>query len=190
MKSKKEQQEYYEQFPKRLILDYVHGNKRVEAAILFALQNLETDIQNVLDIGCGIGWSSHEIAINSNAKILGIDLSKNSISTAKKLFKHPNIEFQHKDITTMTSTQTPKYDLILLIDIFEHIHPEERNNFFNIIKNLLSKKGKIILTCPTIHHQNFLENKHPENLQPVDEKIDIKTLIEFSEKTDTELSFF
>ena len=51
---------FYAGFRNRLLLDYVRGNGRTEAAIRHAIRFIPASAQRILDLGCGIGWSSRE----------------------------------------------------------------------------------------------------------------------------------
>jgi cyclopropane fatty-acyl-phospholipid synthase-like methyltransferase len=181
---------YYEKYPEKLLKDYLNGNRRVEEALKFVIHQLNVNIQNVLDIGCGIGWSSFEIASRSNAKVLAVDLSEASIVAADQIFKHPNIEYKQLDITTATFRDSITFDLIVLIDVFEHIPKESRIEFYDLLNGLLSQKGKIVLTCPTIYHQKYLKVNMPEGLQPIDEDIDLNILTEFAKVLNADISHF
>ena len=44
---------------------------------------------NILDVGCGVGFTTHELGnYYSNSMIVGVDISSDGISYAKKNFKH------------------------------------------------------------------------------------------------------
>ncbi len=180
---------FYENYTKRLVLDYLLRNPRAEKAIKFSISNINKSTKNILDIGCGIGWSSFEMMRNSNASIMGIDLSENSIEAGKKLFKSPRIQLQSLDLNTL-KTNEKKYDLITLLDVFEHIKNNQRKPFYNTINSILEKNGMVILSCPTIMHQNYLRKHKPQALQPVDEDVDLKVLFEFAETINGEVSYF
>ena len=51
--------DFYNSFGLKLINDYVRGNKRMENAIVELSKFIKSDSTAILDIGCGIGWSSH-----------------------------------------------------------------------------------------------------------------------------------
>ena len=82
----KDSLDYYNNFDVKLINDYVLGNIRIESAITNLGMFIPNDATNILDIGCGLGWSSHEFSKHfKGANILGIDLSPVLIDKAKKL---------------------------------------------------------------------------------------------------------
>jgi len=82
---------YYNGFTNKLILDYVHSNPRIEDAIKTSIRLIDFSDCNILDIGCGIGWSSFEFS--KRAKFVqGIDISNNLIEIANDLFQKDNLK--------------------------------------------------------------------------------------------------
>src|SRR5579864_9769869 len=112
--------EFYDNFARRLLKDYASGNRRVEAALEFAIGSLPGDRIDVLDIGCGIGWSSFEIARNRpEANVLGIDLSPRLLANGRVLFgDEPRIRFEAMDF--VEEHLDGRFDAIVLIDVYEH----------------------------------------------------------------------
>lgn len=170
----KSPEDFYDNFTKKLILDYLLNNLRMSAAIKMVLEWIPKTSNKVLDIGCGIGWSTHEIASHFvKMDVKGIDLSSNSIRVANTLFKTNNSDFEKIDVTTddFKAQNDSGFDAIVMIDVLEHIPLTERVSFIDTIGRLLSEKGRFIISCPTIQHQNYLKNYNKDGLQPVDEDI-------------------
>lgn len=180
---------FYDKFDKKLIADYVFGNERIESAIINLGAFIPVNSKKILDLGCGIGWSTHEFA-NSfcNAEVRGIDLSPNLIRKAKILFNAPNLSFKTLDITKKMPDD--QFDSIIMIDVYEHIPVEKRNEFHRGLKKMLGENGRLILACPTKHHQNWLRETNPEALQPVDEDIDFKVINNLAQEVGGEVIFF
>ncbi len=75
----------------------------------------------VLDIGCGIGWSSVYIAqAYPDATVLGVDLDEHSIDTAKKVAEEEGVSdrvtFELRDVGTLAGAE---YDVATM---FEMLH--------------------------------------------------------------------
>lgn len=191
-KKKTEAAKFYDNFVEKLLTDYLKSNPRVESAITFLIDNLSDWNNNILDIGCGIGWSSYELVVNSQARVTGIDLSPKLIATAKELFKVDGLKFINLDILEQGQDLVidEGYDFIALIDVFEHIPKEKRNEFYNLIQKITVARSKILLTCPSKYHQSYLEKEKPEGLQPVDEVIDLTNLQELANKVGGEIIYF
>jgi len=186
----KESLEYYNKFDKKLINDYVLGNKRIVNAIRQLGSFIPKNSKNILDIGCGLGWSSHEFAkAFSTSEVLAVDLSPVLIDTASKLFdSQNNLTFKSYDLTQ----GLPKniYNAIVMIDVYEHIPLVDRVEFHKSIKNILAKNGRFILACPSKYHQDYLKKNNPSGLQPVDEDVDFETINNIAKDIDGEVTFF
>jgi glycosyltransferase involved in cell wall biosynthesis/SAM-dependent methyltransferase len=170
---------YYDNFVRRLLRDYVRGNPRTERAIEFALDALRSGPMNVLDVGCGIGWSSFEIARNHPAaRILAADFSPRLVSAAQSLFgEEARIRFEVKDF--IQDEIEGSFDAIILVDVYEHFPISARTVVHARLKTLLTRGGSLVLTVPTPAYQQYLRDQHPEGLQPVDEDVtsaDIRAL--------------
>jgi len=173
---------FYDNRVEKFLLDYLRGNKRTEAAISYALSVIPINAKNILDLGCGIGWSSYEISrYFPDVSILAMDLSKNLVQTGRKIFAAKNIHYETMDITSENFLNKDNiFDAIVMIDVYEHIPKNKREFFHKAIDKSLSRKGRIILTCPTIYHQKWLKENKPEGLQPVDEDITLSDLENFA----------
>ena len=170
--------EYYNNYDKKLLVDYMKANPRIEVAIIDALKLLDFSNKKILDIGCGIGWSSHEFSKIAKS-VHGVDISPVLTDLARRLFDRSNLEYSTIDITKNQQGLNSNYDIVTLIDVFEHIPSSERLKFYKSINSLLKPSGFVYLTCPSKYHQSWLRHNKPEGLQPVDEDVDISTLNEF-----------
>lgn len=192
-KSGNEIKDFYDNFPVRLLTDYLYSNKRVMAALDFILGRIPRDAVKVLDIGCGIGWVSHEISRHfPNVSITALDLSPELVKTGRMLFGSDKINFAQKDVTSpaFTAEFSGRYDVVVMVDVYEHIPETARDEFNRALGKLLSPTGRIILTTPTVAYQEHLRENEPNLLQPVDENIDIHVVQKLGETTATEVEVF
>ena len=110
-------------------------------------------VLNILDVGCGVGFTTHELGnYYSNSSLVGVDISSDSISYAKENFK--NQEFICQGIDPKNSP-LGEYDLIFCFEFY----PFTRTNSFEIHKDYLyyflsqlKQDGKLIL------HQDWENN--------------------------------
>lgn len=184
--------EFYNNFDTRLLTDFVNDNPRVMAALGF-VGNYLTKINpgHILDIGCGIGWSSFEMSQKfPGCQVLGVDLSDNLISVAEKIFSASNLKFSSRDLTEEFELSGNAYDVVVMIDVFEHIPAEHRDAFFRKLLATLDKEFSILLTCPTKKHQEYLRLHKPEGLQPVDEDVDFEVVRGFAHALGAEVVYF
>lgn len=186
----KESLAFYNGFDKKLILDYKNGNIRIKNAIE-TLSNYIPDFQNskVLDIGCGLGWSTFEFSrFFPNCAFQGIDLSPVLIQKASQLFQNTNLKYSVFDITK----DVPKdvFDAVIMIDVYEHIPVADRENFHISLLKVLKPSGRLILACPTQYHQSYLKAHHPKGLQPIDEDVNQEDMFKLSRDIKGDLIYF
>ena len=96
----------------------------------------------ILDIGCGIGELSYELAKRyPNANILSVDYSDGMIARAKKDYSAPNIEYVLGSLEDIPSNR--KFDLI----VSTHSFPYFPNKLLaaKTMKEMLLPGGRIII---------------------------------------------
>lgn len=74
-----------------------------------------------LDVGCGNGVISNEIASRIDDTVVGIDLSTERIETAQRRYRRPNLRFVVGDATRTDIGQA--FSTIILSNVLEHIGP-------------------------------------------------------------------
>lgn len=182
---------FYDDFSKKLMADYVHGNPRAEAAIKHALQWIPADTQRILDVGCGIGWSSWEIKRHCpEAEVIGIDLSPKMIEIARSLFQTPKLSYLTHDIISGEGIPGDVFDSIVMLDVYEHIPKELRDGVHRALNKILAADGQLVLTCPSLLHQQFLRDHQPDGLQPVDEDVTVDELSKLSQDIGGQVVYF
>lgn len=111
----------------------VHPKHRLLGYHEFFTGNLVTS-DRVLDIGCGNGALSFDMAQKAQS-VIGIDIEAKNIIEAKKRYSHPKLMYVVGDATT--DLGTTKFDVITLSNVLEHI--DKRALFLKNIKPLASK---------------------------------------------------
>lgn len=124
-------------------------------------------IEKILDAGSGIGvysfWLSKKF---QHATIDGWEIDKTKLQFSNKFAKElntKNVNFLYGDITKPILNNKNVYDLIVNVDVLEHI-----DNFESVLKNfhkLLSKGGYLFIHTPQINQKrifNSLEHWHHE----------------------------
>ena len=101
----------------------------------------------ILEIGCGEGGNLLpfvEIGCNTT----GVDMNPNKIKNAHIFYTNIQVknkpEFVLTDIYDWETTQ--KFDIIMLRDVLEHIHNQEK--FLSFVKKFLKPQGKLFLGFP------------------------------------------
>lgn len=120
----------------------VHPKHRLTNYHKFFIDNVNPQ-DNVLDIGCGKGELTYDLAKKAK-NVTGIDFSEKSIEFAKKRFFLENIEYIVSDATK--DIQEQKFNVIVLSNVLEHI--ENRIEFLNKIRSLAPK---LLIRVPMIN---------------------------------------
>lgn len=157
--------------------DWVWGIDYV-STIEFILEKIkESNADVIADIGTGDGRLVREIAMRyPDKEVVGIDYSQKAIALAKAL--NPNLDFFN--INILKSEINSKYDLITLIEVFEHIPLELVNDFVLTLKGLLKKDGILLLTVP--HKNKSLQKKHFQHFSPLSLKKYFEPYFNFEEE--------
>jgi GT2 family glycosyltransferase/Flp pilus assembly protein TadD/glycogen synthase/SAM-dependent methyltransferase len=175
MNNKKHIKDYYNQKTKSKIQDFIHGNRRVERAWQKLLLWAPKNPRQILEIGCGIGYICARMKeIWPNARVVGIDISAESIKQAGDLFSKAGVEFVEGNISNTFPGE--EFDLIVLMDVYEHIELNERKLLHAFLNKNLSSTGRIFLSFPTPNFLEYLKINHPDNLQPVDEHVTLSDI--------------
>ena len=117
----------------------------------------------VLDIGCGTGAISKDIAryVGSNGHVIGIDNTETFINSGKETYKHvPNLELIHADLFEFESTQ--KFDLIVSARVLQWL-----KNPVDAIRRMSSflKPGGMISILDYNHEDLEWKPQPPESMQ-------------------------
>ena len=101
--------------------------------------------EKVLDIGCGWGGMSFEIARQSQCEVTGISLSENQIKYCKEKAKELNLDNQVSFELCDYRSVKGKYDKIVSVGAFEHFGKKFYRTFFNKVKEILNDNGICLL---------------------------------------------
>ena len=183
-----EVKKYYDEHISSKLGGFVNGNERVERAWLTIFEHsIQPD--RILEIGCGIGdicWRMSRHWLKAN--VVGLDVSSKSIEVANQLFGSDKIMFSEGLLAK--GKLEGKFDLIVLMDVYEHIAVTDRTVVHDAIKNLLTPNGRVILSFPAPRHLSWLKKKSPEHIQPVDEDITIDTISQLAKDIDKEVLLY
>ncbi len=124
-----------------------------------------TPATRVLEIGCGEGGNLLPF-VEKGCEVVGVDLNEQQIERAKEYTqeKVPDAKatFIYKDIYELSPDTIGEFDIIMMRDVIEHIHDQEK--FMHFVKQFLSEHGKFYLGFPPWYmpfggHQQVLH--HP-----------------------------
>jgi len=120
----------------------IHPKHRLMNYHKFFVDNVDKgDV--VLDVGCGNGALSYDVAKKAK-KVVGIDLNEKNISFAKERYSEENIEYICGD--ALKDLPNEKFDVIIMSNVLEHI--ENRVEF---LERLREKAARFLIRVPMIN---------------------------------------
>ncbi|MDD4395328.1 MAG: class I SAM-dependent methyltransferase [Bacteroidales bacterium] len=107
-----------------------------------------TSQTSILEIGCGEGGNLKPF-MDLGCKCVGIDLNERQLQNAQVFFQdhpnHDNLELIFSDIYDI-KRENFKFDVIMLRDVIEHIHNQER--FMSFLKQFMNEGGIVFFAFP------------------------------------------
>lgn len=108
-----------------------------------------TSATRVLEIGCGEGGNMLPF-VQMGCDVTGVDLNGGKLKMAEEYIREavPNGSFKliNDDIYNWDLKADEKFDLIILRDVIEHIH--DQNRFMAFFKELIKPNGKVFFGFP------------------------------------------
>ena len=120
----------------------VHPKHRLMNYHAFFTDNVGVE-DTVLDIGCGNGFLSYDVAQKAKS-VTAIDLSQDNIESARRNFNSDNINYICGDACRFNFTE--KFDIVVLSNVLEHI--ENRVDFLLKVRDLASK---LLIRVPMVN---------------------------------------
>lgn len=147
-------EEYFDKYPRH--------DRRIRQ-ILDHLQLKSTE--SVCEFGCGLGHILIAIAPQIRSG-LGIDVSEYAVSKATHDAKSKgieNIEFRSIDIEKLVAdvNLANSFDVVLMMDISEHLYDETLQRFFASARAVLKPEGRLIIHTPNAAY--YLERMKAHN---------------------------
>ena len=108
---------------------------------------------NLLDVGCGNGWFSANIAKQPSLNVYALDINKLELEQASRVFKLDNLKFIYGNISDNIFDES-EFDIISLNSSIQYF-----DDLQELIKRLfyyLSKEGEIHILDSPIYKQNEL----------------------------------
>lgn len=107
----------------------------------------------LLDAGCGEGFCTQALADVANT-VVGVDYHEESIATARRKWRKPNLSFAVVDLTKETPG-TATFDVVLNFQVLEHVADDL--GFVRNLARTLAPGGTLVLTTPNAA-TSFSEN--------------------------------
>ncbi len=103
--------------------------------------------KKILDIGCWTG-QFEQLILKDAKEVVAIDPGKEAIQYAKK--RLPKVKFITGTLDTV-ALQKNSFDVVLLLDVIEHLPENTEVETLKKIYSLLKQKGYLIITTPNNH---------------------------------------
>ena len=119
----------------------------------------------ILEIGCGEGGNITPF-LDMGCTVCGIDLNAQQIENAKTYFAdHPNkdkLTLVAQDIYLIPEANIEAFDIIIMRDVIEHIHNQDK--FMGFVKRFMTDKGLLFIGFPPWQmpfggHQQICHNR-------------------------------
>jgi SAM-dependent methyltransferase len=99
----------------------------------------------ILDIGCGHGTFLYFAKEKGYTNVKGIDFSEEQVALAHQLGLH---EVERAGLDEFLPTVKEKYDLVLMIDILEHLEPQQLFDALDGVASILNPGARLIIHVP------------------------------------------
>lgn len=148
----------------------IHPKHKILNYYQFFTDNIDKN-DVVLDVGCGDGYNTKEIAKKAK-RIVGVDNNSSRIDKAKRSYAAKNITYLFGDVMTFSFGE--RFDRIVLSNVLEHI--KSRHEFLLSLHNLTTI---LLIRVPLLTRDwlpAYLKSKN------IDYRLDPTHHIEFTEE--------
>ncbi|MFX0022354.1 MAG: class I SAM-dependent methyltransferase [Candidatus Hermodarchaeota archaeon] len=121
----------------------------------------------VLDNGCGTGYGTNFLANNKVKEIVGVDISKETISFAQKKYQRENLVFKQMNSLALDFLDKT-FDAVVSFDVIEHIDEKFQEKFISEIYRVLKDGGILLIGNPN-SLLTRLKNPHHKKELTLDE---------------------
>lgn len=126
--------------------------------------------RRILELGCGMGWLSHELS--RFGQVTAVDLSPEAVNIAQA--KYPAVHFHAANfLEDPTLTQT--YDMVVASEVLEHLTRNDQVRFVRLAHERLERDGYLLLTTPN-RPVVARFSIAPQDLQPIESWLTIDEL--------------
>lgn len=114
----------------------------------FLKQHLKlSDDKKILELGCGIGGLLYFLKKSGCENYLGVDISEEQLSICQK---YVTTKVLNEDVLSFLKNHNHKYDLIVLLDLIEHLGKDKIIQFIELLYKTLDMNGRILLRTPNM----------------------------------------
>jgi len=132
-------------------------NHKLDGRLLYSAKfTHDVDIENkkILDISCGFGWFELDILKRGVNEIIGIELSRDDLKTAKEGVIDKRAKFKVGSAIDLPFKNN-SFDTMIAWEVIEHIPKNTENQMFAEVNRALKKDGVFYLSTP---NKSFFSN--------------------------------
>lgn len=118
--------------------------------------------ERILDIACGLGYGSYILHRETGLNTIGIDISKESISYAKKWYGK-GVDFSVGDITAL-DLPSNRFSYVTCIETIEHLNLENAIKALQNLRRMIVPRGILIVSSPNRFVSNLLYRIYGNNV--------------------------
>jgi len=135
-----EQKQYWDERWNRVKDEYPHAwARRRGAAVLAMLGSLRLQHPRILDMGCGTGWFSEELAKIGEAT--GVELSEAAVSFARS--RYPHATFTAGNVLEM-ALPAAHFEVVVSLEVIAHV--EDQDGYLAQAARVLKPGGYLVIT--------------------------------------------
>jgi SAM-dependent methyltransferase len=186
---------FYNQFTTERSRNYAkNGNLRTDKALARILPLVREDSQ-ILEIGCGAGTVTEQIAcVAGRGFVSACDISDSAIVLARNRVKATHVQFQAFDVGSqfeqLKAWLPAPVELVVMVDVLEHVPLDQHGKLFQNLAAIMQPESRMVLTFPSANYQSYLRNHRPTELQIIDETIELPHLHEVALKNGFAIKHF
>lgn len=128
----------------------------------------------VLDAGCGVGYGSSMLGERVQ-RVMGIDISQESIEYANRYWKNDKITFEVQDLHRLSFDNDPVFDVVVAFESIEHLASPEL--FFLRLRPYVTRETRIFLSSPNQAVNAFRIERNPYHFRHYTEP-DMRAMLE------------
>lgn len=103
----------------------------------------------VIDLGCGEGYCTREMARRGAREMLGIDLSGPMIELARQLESRDPLGIQYREGNVVRlDVDAERFDLVLAVFVFSYMTCDEMERSFREVRRVLASGGRFVFAVP------------------------------------------
>ena len=108
--------------------------------------------RRVLDLGCGEGYVSRQVAAHGPARLLSIDISSGMIELARAAEDASPLGIEYRVASAINLDFDEKFDLVLAVFLFNYLSCDQMASVLETVHHRLVTGGRFIFTAP---HPSF-----------------------------------